>query len=81
MGKTKFKTNLPDLLDFGEFRIHWSIQLWTQKETFPMSTSLLLKTSRFVKDCSKYLIPINSSWTNFCAYDPLLTLSQNMWKS
>ena len=50
MGKTKFKTNLPDSLDFGEFWIHWSIQPWTEKETFPMSTNLLLKTSRFVKD-------------------------------
>ena len=38
VGKTKFKTNLSDLLDF---QIHWSIQLWTEKETLPMSTSLL----------------------------------------
>ena len=38
VGKTKFKMNLSDLLDF---QIHWSIQLWTEKETLPMSTSLL----------------------------------------
>ena len=38
IGKTKFKMNLSDLLDF---QIHWSIQLWTGKETLPMSTSLL----------------------------------------
>ena len=38
IGKTKFKMNLSDLLDF---QIHWSIQLWTEKETLPMSTSLL----------------------------------------